>query len=323
VAASSSGDAGAILWLTAREDTHAYPRCNAWQALIRREGLSACNALLDASESDDVKRDAFNAVFWDPKPDKIDGLADIAQSLLERSMPDAVRSTLNKLVRRARRNAGTARRGKQGVADAEARELDAYDPDAAARQLIEVGAITEAEAMLAVASARADVQPNGYVPVLEHCRLLSVFDVESDASPPWYAKALAELASNSRGRLRVDAVRQLWFDQRGNEPAVGIVQFVADDLLVEFAVHDRGDYYDMPALLGAVNGVLGRGEPAERFHALSCGDQLMAVVHATASAAGGVGRLIGMSVVEDADASMRAGRLGEAMARCGLNGADT
>ncbi len=321
VAASPSTEAAAVLWTTAREDPHAHPRVKAWQALMRREGSSACEALLESSETDASKRDAINGVFWDPHPAQVQTLAGIAQSLVERAMPDPVRETLSRLVRRAQRQRGEPD-VPGGPREDPVDELDAYDAEAAARQLVRAGAVSPEEAHWAVEKARAHTSASGHVPVLEHCHIFTVFDVESATSPPWYAQALADLSSNCRGEFRADAVRQVWFDQRaGGAPAVGLLQFVGAGALVEFGVHDRGDYYDMPAMLGAANAALEHAGATGRFHPLGCGDQVMGVLHAASpDVAARVGHLIGFPLLADADSAMLSGRLGEAAAWASMEG---
>lgn len=317
VAASSSAEAGALLWLTAREDPHGNPRSTAWQALIRREGLPACEAILGAAESDDLRRDVFNGVFWDPKPEQREELAGIARTLVGRPLPGAVRKTLTRLVRRVEHSGGLH---GQPMAEARMEEI-ADDPELVAKELVRVGAVTAEVAARALAAARSNIKPDGHVPVLDHCHILSLLDVEAGVSPPWYAQALELLSSNSQGQFHVDAVRQLWFDGRASDAAaVGVIQFICGDSLVEFAVHDRGDYYDMPALLAAANAVLEHLGRRERFHPLGCGDQLMAVAHGTKDAAAGISRLIDLPLVDDADAAMHAGRRGEATAQAGACG---
>jgi hypothetical protein len=314
IAASLSNTATEALWRAAREDPHSYPRLRAWEALIRRQGLRACEALLASDETADRQRDAFNAVFWDPPIDQLVMWAAMAQQLLDKKLPAEIRKTLARLVRRQAARDGS-RVGGLSAADETHDEFDLLEPEAAARQLVEIGAITAEEAADALALALRHRSADGYVSILNHSQILCVLDVESRASPPWYAELLADLSSNSRGSFKAECVRQLWYAQGSTGAApMGIVQFICGSELIEVAVHDRGDYYDMPALLAAVNDRMERAGDARRFVPLGSGDQLCAVVFATASAAIEVAKIIQLPLLADADSPMRAGRNGEALA---------
>jgi hypothetical protein len=92
----------------------------------------------------------------------------------------------------------------------------------------------------------------------------------------------------------------------GTDGPVG-VEFVEHDRVVRFRAELRGDWFDVPATLAAMDRAIETAGRPERFFALHTGDQSCLLICAPGEAFREAAAALGIPYEEDADAAMRSG----------------
>jgi hypothetical protein len=128
------------------------------------------------------------------------------------------------------------------------------------------------------------------------------FDCEAGVVPVDHAGLIRDLAQLARGILAVEAVSQV-VDGEGRST----VRFVVGDTLLRFEPEDLGDWYDVAAVVGALNAALERLDARERYLLLHTGDQSCLVVFVRAQAFRAAAAELRIPIERDADAARRTG----------------
>jgi hypothetical protein len=308
---ASSDRVIAIMREVLESETAMFPRSCAWQILCERLGFEALQNLLENEQSDRTVDAVLASIFADSNSMRELQL-DWARQLI--AAPWATRGH--------ERAAVFLRRHGDEPADQEIENPDHIDfermtASQACEHLVQRELLSEKDAANAL---HTTIQRKGTASrahdILEHARLLTIFDVESPQSPPIYSSLLSAMAENCRGRFNPSDVSQLWYSEGEDETgSSGVVQFVFGGELVEFGVHDYGDYYDMRAVLKAVDAVLERANVLERFVPLGAGDQLMILAFCRPEQAETMAKITGLKLMQDPNGSMHAGRGFEACVR--------
>lgn len=155
-------------------------------------------------------------------------------------------------------------------------ELQGWTPAKASRRLAEMGLISKAsKAQLAKIAAgwRKSRSPLSVI-----CELFAAdskciaFDHEAPVVPVRYENLLEALSGASAGRFLPRAIVQRSPSPRSVGPEAAYhVQFRCGRKLHRFKALDRGDWYDVSAVLGAANAALEASGAAERFRLLDAG----------------------------------------------------
>lgn len=305
IAASPSERVIEIANAVLRVETAVFPRSCAWAVLIERVGLDPLGALLESETNEKTVEWVLNKVFSDRDEQQTARQLDWARRLLECPWGSRAHERATLFIRQH------AERPDQVAAnDPDHVDFDRMSAVGAAQYLIQLGVINSEEAAGAMQAAESKARPgHAAAEVLNAAALVTMVDVESPHSPPIYSRLLGYMRANSRGRFEVSAVRQIWYKQSEDRSrSTGVVQYVCNDSLIEFGVHDYGDYYDMRAVLAAANQTIERAGHAERFVPLGAGDQIAVLAFCVPDRAEALARIIGLELMRDPDDAMRAGR---------------
>jgi hypothetical protein len=147
------------------------------------------------------------------------------------------------------------------------------------------------------------------VRALGHAGLTTFFDTETGFVPCHHHHLIQQFAEGSGGRFTPECPVQIW--RRRDEDdynAPYIVQFVYRGRLYRFGAENYGDYYDVEAVVRALNTALEQNGQRERYIGLHTGDQCAHFVFADPAAFVPIAQRYGLPLCSDPSEGMRAGR---------------
>jgi hypothetical protein len=151
--------------------------------------------------------------------------------------------------------------------------------------------------------------PGSFTGALAHADVLTMFDVESDELPCRHDRLILEFATGSAGRFKPECPVQTWHRKRENDfDAPYTVRFLYKGRLYRFGAENRGDWYDVEAVLRALNFALETAGQKERFIAEESDGQVASFVFAVPAAFLPIAEKYGSPLSQDPDEAMRKGK---------------
>lgn len=139
--------------------------------------------------------------------------------------------------------------------------------------------------------------------------LLTHFDTETGFVPCHHEELIREFAEGSGGKCRPECPVQIWHRQDEDDyDSPYTVQFLYRNRLYRFAAENYGDYYDVEAVVRALNKALETGGQRERYVGLYTGDQCACFVFADPKGFVPIAQKYGLPLSEHPSEAMRAGR---------------
>jgi hypothetical protein len=144
---------------------------------------------------------------------------------------------------------------------------------------------------------------------LSYADLTTYFDTGTGFVPCNHHHLIRHFARGSGGRFTPEYPVQTWHRQ-GEDDYDGpyTVQFIYRGRLYRFAAENYGDYYDVDAVVRALNTALEHNGQRERYLGLYTGDQCARFVFADPAAFVPVAQRYGLPLAQDPSEAMRAGR---------------
>lgn len=182
-----------------------------------------------------------------------------------------------------------------------------------------------ADAALTAMSARlsADELADDAFGFLTAARLATSFDVETGTSPNRHDLLVLELAALAGDRFRPEAVLETYeLASEDAESGTYSVRFIHGDRLYEFAPEDLGDWYDLEAVLAALDRALQDAGLRERYVMLEPDGQVAEVAFGDPSKVRAAAPELGLALADGATGAMRAGQEAEKRMLDALRGSD-
>lgn len=184
----------------------------------------------------------------------------------------------------------------------------------AAAALARHGVLEQSELARASAMSSADdYEPEDEIrAALSNVDRYYAFDAETGTVPNRHDLLIIELAAHSAGRFKPEAVLETY-----EEPSEGasdreegkyLVQFIYGGRLYRFQPRDMGDWYDVEAVLVALNRAVADAGLAERFMPLASGDQIAEIVFARPDAFSAAATELGLKLSDDPDEARKSGK---------------
>src|SRR5262249_36527199 len=124
-------------------------------------------------------------------------------------------------------------------------------------------------------------QPATLWHALGHAGLTTHFDTETGFVPCHHEELIRDFAGNSGGRFKSECPIQIWHRQGEDDyDSSYTVQLLYRDRLYRFEAENYGDYYDVEAVVRALNTALENNGQDERYIGLYTGDQCACFVFA-------------------------------------------
>ena len=147
------------------------------------------------------------------------------------------------------------------------------------------------------------------------------FDAETGMVPNRHDLLILDIAENSAGRFKPEAVLEAYrADRPDGHTGQYQVQFIHYEHLYRFRPIDLGDWYDVGAVLAAINRALADADERQRFVLLESDGQVVNLVfgdpHAVRAAAGE----LGLALDDDPDSARRQGQAFETQVLQSLDG---
>jgi hypothetical protein len=135
------------------------------------------------------------------------------------------------------------------------------------------------------------------------------FDVETSMSPNRHDQLLLDFGKSSAGHFKPEAPHEIFTpDKPDSDTGKYQVQFIHGGKLYRFYPRDLGDWYDVAAVLAAVNGACADAGFADRFTLLKAGDQTAEVVFADPDRLKSAAPQLGLELSSDPDEARRLGK---------------
>lgn len=174
----------------------------------------------------------------------------------------------------------------------------------------------EADAALAVIASRAttkrsedEVYPDDVEGLFHAAGRYLAFDAETGMVPARHDELIDDIAAASAGRFVPEAALETYTTpSEESETGTYRVQFIHRGRLYRFAPEDLGDWYDVPAVLVAVDRALLDAQVKERPVALKSGGQDVALIFADPGALKAAAGELGLELEDDADRARREGK---------------
>jgi hypothetical protein len=139
--------------------------------------------------------------------------------------------------------------------------------------------------------------------------VITHFDTETGFVPCDHDQLIREFAEGSAGRFTPECPVQIWHQTNQDDfDAPYTVQFIYRDRLYRFAAENYGDYYDVAAVVRALNTALEQSGQRERYIGLYTGDQCAQFIFADPAAFLPIAEKYGMPLSKDPSEGMRVGR---------------
>src|SRR5262249_13478331 len=152
-------------------------------------------------------------------------------------------------------------------------------------------------------------QPALLTGALSYANLTTAFDTETGFVPCNHHHLIRQFGRGSDGRFTPEYPVQVWHRQgEGDYDGPYTVQFIYRGRLYRFGAENYGDYYDVGAVVRALNAALEHNGHRERYLGLYTGDQCARFVFADPAAFVPVARRYGLPLSQDPSEAMRAGR---------------
>ncbi|MHB8800752.1 MAG: hypothetical protein ACYDBY_20085 [Thermoanaerobaculia bacterium] len=183
-----------------------------------------------------------------------------------------------------------------------------------ARVLVEEAVLARAETDDALAKARAvsadaDAGVSGFEALLEAAGRLLAFDVETGMFPNRHDLLVEDLARVSAGRFHPEAVVESYeAGTTESDPVDYRVQFVHGGSLYRFQPKDLGDWYDLDAVIVAVDLALADAGVTERFEMIATVDQTAMLVFAKPEALRKAAGRLGLALEVERDRPFSVGK---------------
>jgi hypothetical protein len=151
--------------------------------------------------------------------------------------------------------------------------------------------------------------PDTLTEALIRAGIVTVFDAETGTLPCDHHRLILEFAENSDGRFAPECPVQTWH-RRGEDEldAAYTVRFVYRGRLYSFGAENRGDWYDVAAVVRALNFALETAGQRERFIALASDGQVASFVFADPQKFLPIASKYALILSDDPDAAMRKGK---------------
>jgi hypothetical protein len=151
--------------------------------------------------------------------------------------------------------------------------------------------------------------PSGLGSALAWAGILTQFDTETDEIPCRHHELIMEFAENTGGRFDPECAVQAWH-RKDQEDIEGpyTVRFLYKGRLYRFGAENRHDWYDVEAVVRALNFALATAGRPERFSGLETGDQTAAYVFADPEAFRPIAEKYGLILSKDPGAPERRGK---------------
>ena len=257
-------------------------------------------------------------------------LADVVRHAPHRYVRQYALAELNKLDAAAAAKLAAETKVKLPETDADDAREDGPAPEQAAAVCLRHKVLTpaEAEAALATLAARAkaradearaadaenvegedsgDDSGGGVEGLLYFAKRFAAFDVETDVVPNRHDELVLDLSEASAGKFKPEAVLET-YTEGGPDAGTYVLQFVHGGRLYRTAPRDLGDWYDVEAVLLAVNRAAADAGLAERFVPLAANGQVASVVFADPAALGRAAPELGLALGTDPDEARRLGK---------------
>jgi hypothetical protein len=156
---------------------------------------------------------------------------------------------------------------------------------------------------------RSDEGSDGVRALLRAARRHAEFDVETGVVPNRHDQLILELAPATAGRFKPEAVLETYTPD-GPDADTGkyAVQFIHGGRLYRFNPRDLGDWYDLDAVLTALNRAFEDARLSDRFTPLAAGGQVAELVFADPSALTAAAPELGLLVSTDPDDARKQGK---------------
>jgi hypothetical protein len=151
--------------------------------------------------------------------------------------------------------------------------------------------------------------PSGLTAALGYAGVTTGFDTETGMVPCDHHHLIRDFAEGSAGRFTPECPVQVWH-QQGEDDYDGpyTVQFLYRGRAYRFGAENYGDYYDVEAVVRALNAALEHSGQRERYIGLYTGSQCASFVFAAPAAFVPIAQKYGLPLSQDASEGMRAGR---------------
>jgi hypothetical protein len=152
-------------------------------------------------------------------------------------------------------------------------------------------------------------EPSLLTLALGYSDLTVYFDTETGSLPCKHHDLILDFARSSGGRFGPECPVQIWHCQDEDDyKGPYTVQFIYCGRLYRFAAENYGDYYDVDAVVRAMNVALEHNGQRERYIGLYTGDQCAHFVFADPAAFIPIAQRYGLPLSQDGSEAMRAGR---------------
>jgi hypothetical protein len=151
--------------------------------------------------------------------------------------------------------------------------------------------------------------PESVIEALGQAGILTGFDVETGVLPCGHHRLILDFAANSTGRFHPECAVEIW--HRKNEEdfeAPYTVRFIDRGRLYTFGAENHGDWYDVEAVVQAINFALETAGKAERFIALDGDGQVALYVLADPKAFRPIAAKYALPLSDEPDKAMRDGK---------------
>lgn len=143
---------------------------------------------------------------------------------------------------------------------------------------------------------------------LHAAKRFAMFDVETGDSPNRHDRLILKLAAASGGKFKPElATEEYGMTDEDDENGKYVVKFVHGGMLYKFQPKDLEDWYDLHAVLTAVNRALIDAGVAERFVPLEPEGQVAELVFGAPAGVKAASKELGVTVSKDPDAARKKG----------------
>jgi hypothetical protein len=291
---------------------------------VRRRAADACAKYVksrpDEPGIDGATLSALETVATAVAPDEAKPmLADLARTAPHRLVRHYALAELQKLDSAQARQLSSELKISPAAAE-RAKGDDGLTPQQAAAVCVRHKVLTQAEADAALAALAArrtasdaddddETPEDGVFALLHGARRFLEFDTETGMSPNRHDQLILEFAGAGAGQFKPEAVLETYTPDRADaDTGKYAVQFICGGRLYRFEPRDLGDWYDVEAVLAAVNRALKDDGSTAQFVPLSPNGQFAEVVFADPAALKAAAPELRLEISTDPDDARKQGR---------------
>jgi hypothetical protein len=155
--------------------------------------------------------------------------------------------------------------------------------------------------------------PNSMYRALDVVNRFFAFDVETGMAPSDHAGLVEDFAAASDGHLRIECPVQIWHRKDEDDyDAPYTVRFIHAGRLIRFGAENYGDWYDVEAVVNALNAALESAGLPDRYLPLEPAGQVAQFILAPPDTLHPIAEKYGLPLSTDPAAAMRQGQAFEA-----------